>query len=301
MAQARAWCFTVNNPAFPVDELPHVDHERYVVWQLEKGENGTLHIQGYIELDRPTRLTALKTWLPTAHFEVRRGTREQARDYCMKADTREVDCGPYERGEFSRGGSGKRNDLADAVEALKEGGIKKVARDHPSAYVKFSKGLKELARELEEQPTDDDFDPKYWQSLVLAQLSMPADDRTIMWITDTQGGKGKSRLARHLILEHNAVQLEGRIQDMAYQYNKEPIVIFDITRAASEHTDHLYTMAEKLKNGIVTSTKYESCTKIFKPPHVIFFANMSWNREKWTNDRVQEMDLSNPYMQDWMF
>lgn len=100
----RAWCFTLNNPeehGIVDDVLPVLAQERYVVWQRERGENGTPHIQGYIELHNPVRLSAMKLWLPSAHFEVRRGTREQARAYCMKEDTR--DAGPWERGDFDRG------------------------------------------------------------------------------------------------------------------------------------------------------------------------------------------------------
>lgn len=295
-ATSRAYCVTINNPAFPTDELPHVDGERYVSWQAELGQQGTRHLQIYIELDRSVRGTHLQRFWPGCHFEARRGSREQARDYTRKADTRaaEDDAGPHERGEFDRGGQGSRNDLADAVHTLKIGGIKRVAEEHPTSFVKFSRGLRELARELEEKPRDEDFEPRPWQQAVMDLLDAPADDRTIFWVTDTRGNTGKSRLAKHLLLEHGAVQLEGKVADMAYMYNKEPVVIFDITRAAADNTNHLYTFAEKLKNGIITSTKYESCQKIFTPPHVIFFANFSWDREKWSEDRVHEIDLNNP-------
>lgn len=287
----RAWCFTVNNPSFPPVDLPSFEHERYVSWQLECGANGTPHIQGYIECDRPTRLAALKRWLPTAHFEKREGTADEARDYTRKDDSRQE--GPFERGNFG-GSQGKRSDLADAVEALKEGGIKRVAREFGSVYVKFSKGLKALAKELEEKPRDIDFVPRAWQATIIAQLQAPADDRHIIWVTDRQGNAGKSRLAKHLVLEHNAVELEGRVADMAYMYDKQPIAIIDVSRAQADYTKHLYSFAEKLKNGIVVSTKYEPEQKIFKPPHVVFFANTSWDRELWTNDRVKELDLGNP-------
>lgn len=290
---SRAFCVTINNPPFPGDELPHVDGERYVSWQAERGEQGTRHLQIYIELDRSVRGSHLQRFWPGCHYEARRGTREQARDYTRKADSRED--GPWERGVFDQGGQGRRNDLADAVHVLRTEGMAGVIAQHPTAFVKFGRGLRELARELEERPTDADFEPRYWQQEILSFVTnVDADDRTIFWVTDTRGNTGKSRLARHLVLEHGAVQLEGKIADMAYQYNKEPIVIFDITRAAAEHCAHLYSFAEKLKNGMLNSTKYESCLKVFSPPHVIFFANFSWDREKWSEDRVIEVDLNNP-------
>ena len=51
------------------------------------------------------RIVAVKNLLPQlegAHFEPRRGTRDQARDYCRKAETK-VD-GPWEHGAFGAGG-----------------------------------------------------------------------------------------------------------------------------------------------------------------------------------------------------
>ena len=70
---ARRWCFTVNNPTFAAADLPAFDHERFVAWQLEKGAEGTLHIQGYLESLKKSTLRQVKEWLPTAHFEAARG------------------------------------------------------------------------------------------------------------------------------------------------------------------------------------------------------------------------------------
>lgn len=297
MAKARAFVFTINNPAFPTEELPRVDRERYVSWQREIAPTtGTPHIQGYIELDAPVRYAHIHRAWPTAVLAVRRGTREQARDYTRKSESRDEgdDAGPFERGDFARGGSGARNDLADAVNTLREGGIAAVARENPVAFVKFSRGLRELERTLRERPRDDDFEPRPWQAHVLDWLQSDPDDRTIMWVTDTRGNNGKSRLARHLVLEHDAIQLEGKVADMAYLYDNQRIVIIDITRAQADNSKHLYSFAEKLKNGVVVSTKYECQTKVFKPPHVVFFSNQSWDPELWSEDRVLEVDLNNP-------
>jgi len=45
--QARCWCFTLNNPEeeLAVNEW---DGIAYAVWQLEIGEEGTVHYQGYV-------------------------------------------------------------------------------------------------------------------------------------------------------------------------------------------------------------------------------------------------------------
>lgn len=299
MAQARAWCFTLNNPAYTHD-LPIHPLERFVVWQLEMGEEGTCHLQGYIELTRQCRLAAMVAWLPGSHMETRRGTAQQATEYCEKEDSRVdpelvgVDTGPWRRGDPSRGGSGKRNDLADAIATMKTDGMEAVAREHPAVYVRNFRGLLALQEALIPRPTDVTFTPRPWQTRILSMLSAPANDRNVIYIFDKAGASGKSRLARHLMAEHNAVKLSGGVRDMAYVYKREPIVIIDIPRVCAENVRHLYQFAEDLKNGSCNSNKYESCVKHFAPPHVIFFSNEPCNTEYWTIDRAIIVDLALP-------
>lgn len=309
-AQFYHFCVTFNgldrapagfDPLNPV--IPQHPDERYAVWQHECGESGNEHLQAYIELRKKKTSVGLARYYvdqgwPQPHVEPRHGSREDARKYSMKTDDETYVAGPWERGDFSSGGQGARNDIADACAAFKEGGFRELVNHYPAAFVKYSTGFERLKRKLEEfeeeEMTDEDFVPREWQKAVLEKLKEAPNDRNILWVTDVAGNSGKSRLARHLVFEHGAVQLSGRIADMACAYDKQRIVIFDVTRAAADHSDHLYTFAEQLKNGIIFSSKYESRPKKFKPPHVVFFANFTWNREKWTHDRVVEFDLSDP-------
>ncbi len=52
--------------------------------QEEKPTDGTLHLQGCFHAKKKMRMTALKKLLTRAHFEVMRGTWEQADTYCQK-------------------------------------------------------------------------------------------------------------------------------------------------------------------------------------------------------------------------
>lgn len=56
--------------------------------------SGTHHLQGYLEATHSIRLPQLKNWQPTAHFEIRRGTRKQALKYVTKQDTRVTNTSP---------------------------------------------------------------------------------------------------------------------------------------------------------------------------------------------------------------
>ena len=52
---------------------------RDAVWQLERGKNGTAHLQGYVEFGKPMSLAAIKKVLGRmAYVEERRGTRDEA-------------------------------------------------------------------------------------------------------------------------------------------------------------------------------------------------------------------------------
>lgn len=101
---AKRWCFTINNPiadpeADDNDRFwdnspgssscePFGVHMDYLILQEERGENGTLHWQGFMILKERHDLAWLRRHLNArAHWEVARGTNEQARDYCRKADT----------------------------------------------------------------------------------------------------------------------------------------------------------------------------------------------------------------------
>lgn len=66
---------------------------RYLCGQLERGATGNVHWQGYMELENPKRFSSIKKILleifrRRCHVEPRKGTAEQARNYCMKEDTR---------------------------------------------------------------------------------------------------------------------------------------------------------------------------------------------------------------------
>lgn len=97
----RAWVFTLNNPTAAeqavIDALVEDRRAVFTAYQLEQGEAGTPHFQGYVIFADPRRLNWCRnTVSDRAHWEPRRGLHEQALDYATKADTR-VD-GPWIHG-----------------------------------------------------------------------------------------------------------------------------------------------------------------------------------------------------------
>lgn len=119
-----------------------------------------------MELHKTIRMGGVKKFMGlTVHLEKRQGTREQARAYCMKPETRDtsvLESGPWEFGEFAEGGQGHRSDL-DSVAALVQEGktIQEIAEAYPVQYIKYSKGIEKLVglkRKNREFADDEDCD-----------------------------------------------------------------------------------------------------------------------------------------------
>lgn len=276
------------------DHLWPSDCVKYAIGQLEEGgTTGALHIQGYVELRDSMRGAGVQKKVPflaDAWLQARMGTRDEARAYASKPDTRVY--GPAEFGNWDIG-QGFRSDIDSLAEMVRSGASnREIATELPGTYLRYARGVEDLRNALEpEAEAEVGFEPRPWQQDILDRLAEDPDDRHIIWVRDSAGGAGKSRLAKHLVLNYGAIPLSGAIKDMAYLYNNQRIAIFDISRAQAEHSSHLYSMAENLKNGYVTSTKYVPKMKRFNPPHVIFFSNSLPEEGKWSQDRIILVDL----------
>lgn len=113
----------------------------------------------------------------------------------------------------------------------------------------------------------------------------PDDDRTINWFYDPEGSKGKTQFCKYMAATYGAQILgNGAFADLAYAIGDEPkIVLFNITRDLEGRFN--YSALEAIKDGLMFSGKYESCTKLFNSPQVAVFANFSPRLESMSKDR----------------
>lgn len=117
----RNWCFTSFEEEVPVYSMKHM---RYMVCQKEKcPQSGKIHWQGYVEFSEGQCMKAVKTifGIKGLHLEPRKGTQQQAIDYCKKTESR-VDGSVIEIGESKKQGS--RSDLNSIWEACESGATK---------------------------------------------------------------------------------------------------------------------------------------------------------------------------------
>jgi len=213
-ARMRNFCFTINNPQEIIEpsEWPGCT---YCVYQMEMGEEGTEHFQGYAEFNNAKSFALVKKLpgLERAHIEKRKGSAKQARDYCMKDDTR-LD-GPYEWGVCSS--QGKRSDLIEVQKKIKDNvPMKRIAEDHFDVWVKYSKAFKE------------------YKSLCVEKRSWPMD---LIFLLGPSG-TGKTRTAMELAGPDCYVKPPGQWWD---NYNGEHTVVWD------EFYGHSYPFTELLQ------------------------------------------------------
>jgi len=162
MAKVRHWCFTAyslpepDGSGFSVPDT-HIDFV-YCVYQAEQcPDTGRLHYQGYIEFKKQKTMSQVKALCTdnTMHLESRKGTRQEARAYCMKEDTRYPGAEFLEFGVWKDVAQGKRSDLDDIYKKVKEGRTcREIADAHPGSYMRYHKAIAHVRQlEVVDKPT----------------------------------------------------------------------------------------------------------------------------------------------------
>lgn len=146
-------CFTLNNPTDPIPF--DVEQMHYLTYQHEVGEEGTPHFQGYCEFKKQKRMAAAKALLggTTVHLERRKGTAQEALDYCHKDDTRSPDGVRVEFGEPKVTNQGARADLESFKDAVAQGKRKRdLIDEHFTVIAKYPRFYAELQHKRPKRP-----------------------------------------------------------------------------------------------------------------------------------------------------
>lgn len=126
---------------------------RFITGQLEIAPTtGQRHYQIFIQLKTPQRMTRVKAILQAdwAHCEPksRNSTVQQCIDYCRKEESRAPGAEPFTHGECTQT-QGQRNDIGDAVAAIKRGaGMAELIDDHPELIVKYARGMSTIIQHV---------------------------------------------------------------------------------------------------------------------------------------------------------
>lgn len=140
MPTYRHWCATFfNEPSHP---RRNGDGLRYLIVGEETAPTtGRKHWQCYMEFQEKTSMKKIKEIFNdnTVHLEPKRGSREQARDYCKKEGT-------YKEHGVWATGPGFRTDLVDITSAIisREARLTDIIMEQPEVYCRHRNGLRDV-------------------------------------------------------------------------------------------------------------------------------------------------------------
>lgn len=294
--QGTRWCFTLNN--YSAEELTNLQQlfrdttkVKYGCYGLETAPGtGTPHVQGYVVCCTNKRLRGIKRLLGArVHCELARGSHAQNREYCSKEGGTFFESGSY-------GQQGRRTDLEALIRWSEEfehlegrpAQSPDIAKAQPAAYLKYPRFARLCERRA--KPRQLQFGaPKEWQRELEADLNAEPDDRTIRFVVDTEGGKGKTWFIRYFLTKYpdkTQVLSIGKIADVAYAVDAtKSVFLFNVPRNGMEHLQ--YRVLENIKDKMVFSPKYQSGMKFLNHnSHVYVFCNEHPDEEALSADRV---------------
>lgn len=261
MPRVKDWCFTINNPSEEDWEAVWSLVHKYLVFQVELGDSGTPHIQGFVQMSKRTTLERMRRLLHRAHFEQRQGTAEQAAHYCKKPvpDCRCRHCDGlvrfddyHESGELDTTEQGQRTDLSVATDLLRTDGLAAVKEQFPTVFIRYPRGFESLAQ----------------------HYVKPRDFQTIVTVIFGEPGSGKTRYGMTGPLPYKLNVLgEGTDFFGAYDPRVHQTVVVDDFYGGWRYTTFLqvadrYPCEVPVKGGFVQFTARHLVFTSNKHPHL---------------------------------
>lgn len=239
---------------------------------------------------------------------MRKGTRIQAYEYCIKEDTRIR--GPYVKGDFhKKSDKGKRSDIDSFINDIKSGKpFDELIITHYKYFMRYNKAFHEYFER---------FKPRYnpeiniqlylWEKeLYLTFKSEPAH-RRIFWIWSDISGTGKTIFKQFCQSKFDILDINNFVfRDIIHNYNSEMIIWANISRTDNIDDNKLHVLEKLSDQGYCQSTKYEGSKKYIRA-HIVVTSNheppldmlperiISYNVAKegdfiYRNDTVRESD-----------
>lgn len=210
MARSNRWAWTMNNPEA---WLPVWNPEEmaYLVYQLERGAQGTAHYQGYVRFHRQKTLGAVKTALGHAgvHVEKANGSEADNKRYCTKDDeSHSPDMPRFEFGDFDpeQGKQGRRSDLQAVADKCAQGvTLIQIAQEHSGDFIRYHAGIERL-HQLTAPPPPIARDVAVW----------------VLW-----GATGTGKTHRVMTNYQDCYVVAGRGRDPWGQYNGQAVLLMD--------------------------------------------------------------------------
>lgn len=276
----RQWVFTLNN--YSNEEYNNLINyfnnnskiKDYIVGK-EIGEKGTSHLQGYFVLKNATTFNVVNKLCKRWHIEKAKGTANENYSYCSK----------------------------DNDYVCKRTNYK--IKPYTKKVIEKKLSNEEWTKQLYKFVLKEEYDNvkwKTWQKTILNIINDKPDKRSIYWVYDEEGNKGKSYLCKYIDLinttENKGVIIaNGTYANIANQTSKclednimPYSIICDIPRNSIKFCN--INSLESLKNGHMYSGKYEGAKIIIPAVHVVIFSNEMPDITDMSIDRWNIFDLN---------
>lgn len=264
------------------------------------------HCHAAVCMKEPVRLSYWRKFLDPKGFKWNAKFCLQSKfrnfiNYTKKEDSNPILFGEYvDLGTSNRNKAAKRKEDLDKYRALAlEGRVDQIPENEYRPHHRYYEGLAKKGKYdqlygeyrdyLEKEWENRSF--KSWQRAILNEIEGPPDNRTILWVYDSQGGAGKSSFAKYLELKRDAqCIIPAKTADIAFALKPGmSLYILDIPRTMGEHVP--WGFLESLKNGLYLNPKYESQFIHMKPPHIIVMCNAPPpevnERQGFSEDRIK--------------
>ena len=283
--QVKNYCFTWNNPTVDGEELEEKlkNSERVAgyAFQLEEGESGTPHFQGYVQFTNRVRTGAahkfFEPWrMALIHSKAK--IPKKAIDYCIKEEGRLA--GPWIGGtclEKKAGSQGKRTDLDDFAKAVFDAGgmTDEIQEEYHGHTMRFGKLAKEAAAASKIRKAKVE-EKEYWKKQYqLKQEGMPITGqqqrRCVLFFGPTAVGKTTEvKMIAYGEYEEELYEKAGN-NKWFEGYNGENHVLFDELRKTA-FDGSLETFNSMTNIGCV-QVEFKGGSTVLQAEHLYFTSN----------------------------
>lgn len=235
--KARAWCFTLNN--YNGTDLEQLEQRlrakggSYVIGK-EVGDEGTPHLQGYVQFKNPVHFTSMKKIMERAHLEKAKGSPEQNFEYCTKQH------------QYVTNMPMNRDVLIHQCRLRQYENI---------VWKSWQQDIINMCKE----PAGDHCRKVWWYWSNAGDIGKTFIARYLIHFHGA------------IMLEGGSRDIACTIAKEAEKGNLMPVIVIDVVRDQFNHVS--YKSIERIKNGVIYSGKYESGMVELLPAHVIVFAN----------------------------
>jgi len=295
---------------------------KYIIWGREIcPTTGNKHLQGYVQYKKQvhTKSVMKSLGLDTKDKQkklwkaLQKGTSGQCISYCSKEDPEPFQWGSYKMksGRKGKGDSDAKKAIdkhTEITSLLKASMTDEALNDSWDDWMEKNTAIyscnRIIAKELWEsrQKRKTNTALRGWSdSVQLNEVQQEIDrrieeqdTRQVTYVYDSVGNSGKSYYSKYKIGQGDCIRFtNAKTADVAYAYNGEGLVIFDLSRSIQGRVN--YGVIEDLKNGMLFCGKYKSQSKIYpNPPKILILANFPPDRKALSHDRWDVYTVTNP-------